>query len=1543
MGGATSTVGVWGSREKNGKVEEDKMIRRLVENKEWEQLTALLEKYPMGARERDVNTGQLPLHKAIVKQAPMDFIDVLLRIYPESIEEADNEGMKALHYVSLCRTQNVEQLPFLSRLLQNCGHVTREADAEGRTPFHLACSNRACPQALEMLLDAHPDGIARRTKQGKLPIHYACEYRASPAMLQVLIKAYPNGVRESNSMRSPLHYACESKAPAETIQLLLKTYFEGAAEKSIDSMLPLHLAAANKATPDVIALLLEAYPAGVQEKDRLARLAIHHALEKAAPEDTVILLLQAYPEATGLSGYFPHLPLHIAVEKNASYAVIRELLKISPSSAGERDMYRILPLRRAIKNRASSEVILEILSAYMEGASDIDEYERLAIHYACARKMSYEVISALLAACPLGSSVPDKNGQLPLTLSVMRSADKEVIELLLHSFPEAVMMPDNYAYLPLHHAIEIDASMDIINALLSLDPRCAEMRVDGKLPLHYAIETRRAPAVIKALLEAYPQAVRDCEFERGRLPLHWALERHHPLSVLELIYNAYPEESAFVKDKEGRMPIHYAVEYNAPWEIVRTLLSINPLAATAKELPFYYFVDETQQQQQQQQSSATNIASSSRSAAPLLVPQQTPKSSIVDRRVARSRPTFRRPNKTLIHYATEDMGSSPQIVDQVLSLTMPISAVDGAINLHHGYGWTFLLSQTNDEYSESVELLLDRYKSNINWIQLLCDSPDELGRPAHTIATPLCLKVIMMRLHYFGRYQLFNGPVAHQSKNSLVRLAIDHHYVGANPTDKLNVAMKFMKNRDQFDREVTLRSSIKFSKDFVISSVCSHDGDADPPYRLETHQKGFAEYPYCLVMVAAERDLMSAIHHEHFAGKDWPQIRAVAYQVLLALSHVHSLGVLHGDVKPLNLVREHGVFKFIDLGASVRFGGAVGLNKTSTGYMPPEMVFTPSMKFEIEAASVATLAKPPPSITEFENKEHYYDTQQPHNYKLSAKTGLAIFPTTTTPSEEEEANVAAAVAVTKAVVVNKNKKAMLVEQIPASSAMDMWSFGVVFFLLCTGESLFHLDLDDNIDLHQQRRELATWTDTLKTKRLSLIAEPLARNLAFQLLSKDPRRRPSASLCMSHPFFTHPNCSSTNRQEVVGSLPPLLPFRMPGMSAAFDVCLVFRPDDEATVDHHPVEESDGSHSQDGDEKKEELGGAQQDVLEQQVEATTDAAEASSSSSSSETKSQGKGEEDPLLPLPLPPHPPSPPVGDIQYAEILKQKLESAGLSVCFCERGKGLIQSKSAILILSRAAINNADDPSKNFANLYAEAPSDAFFYELRLACEIRANGLLEGGLFTLLVGDVIEQQEAPGMVSLEEKESASQSGSASNKGLIAFAPYYGSHQGEMLGKYGGSHPLPALCGVPVQAVEALVGLFLESHYLGITPVLTDEYASVQKIMRDVTAFQSIMLQGQVDEAWQKAAEEIVANLRPPSCEEEHQQSTINKEEEEDLDDDDDEKDAKLQASFKLLSESFKRKEEAVKLLEEQVELAQKHLDTKVAELQKIKYRYSIFE
>ena len=109
--------------------------------------------------------------------------------------------------------------------------------------------------------------------------------------------------------------------------------------------------------------------------------------------------------------------------------------------------------------------------------------------------------------------------------------------------------------------------------------------------------------------------------------------------------------------------------------------------------------------------------------------------------------------------------------------------------------------------------------------------------------------------------------------------------------DSRNVALKFTRNRDHFEREVIVRRNSPFDDKYVISTLRLRDGDGknDAMFGNEAVRKGY--YRYCLVMPAAERNLGTALVHEHIAGRDWDQLRVISKQLIEALNHVYERAI----------------------------------------------------------------------------------------------------------------------------------------------------------------------------------------------------------------------------------------------------------------------------------------------------------------------------------------------------------------------------------------------------------------------------------------------------------------------------------------------------------------------------------------------------------------------------------------------------------------------------------------------------------------------------
>ena len=196
--------------------------------------------------------------------------------------------------------------------------------------------------------------------------------------------------------------------------------------------------------------------------------------------------------------------------------------------------------------------------------------------------------------------------------------------------------------------------------------------------------------------------------------------------------------------------------------------------------------------------------------------------------------------------------------------------------------------ETKDEFVNEVTSILDQYSDRIS---VLMSIRDATGRKAIDVATPNCKIAILERSYLFRRYEIRDGPAEHVSATCVVRIGKDQKDGGR------NVALKFICNRDHFDREKAVRHNCRFDDKYVISTLQFHDGDdeKDKMFGDEAKRKGY--YRYCLVMPAAERNLGNVLVHEHIAGRDWDMLRLISKQLIEALNHVHEKGYIHGDVK----------------------------------------------------------------------------------------------------------------------------------------------------------------------------------------------------------------------------------------------------------------------------------------------------------------------------------------------------------------------------------------------------------------------------------------------------------------------------------------------------------------------------------------------------------------------------------------------------------------------------------------------------------------------
>ena len=236
------------------------------------------------------------------------------------------------------------------------------------------------------------------------------------------------------------------------------------------------------------------------------------------------------------------------------------------------------------------------------------------------------------------------------------------------------------------------------------------------------------------------------------------------------------------------------------------------------------------------------------------------------------------------------------------------------------------------------------------------------------------------------------------------------------------------------------------------------DVEADATGQLN---KANAEKLYMLVMPLADRNLFVALKQERWAGKNMEEVRHVFVQLVHCVEHMHEKGVLHADLKTLNIVRTAGQWKLIDLDAACVIGKEPVGHKSSSAYVPPEAIY------------------------------------------VDEKTDFAC--------------VRSVVAVTKG---EANY-----ELLTAHPSFDVWSLGCILYQMCTADvkPVLQGGQDDNLVGVRKGVDnlfaLAEWSPELKADKLADVPDKLARNLLSQMLHKDPLQRPTLARVLAHSFLS----------------------------------------------------------------------------------------------------------------------------------------------------------------------------------------------------------------------------------------------------------------------------------------------------------------------------------------------------------------------------------------------------------------------------------------
>ena len=309
----------------------------------------------------------------------------------------------------------------------------------------------------------------------------------------------------------------------------------------------------------------------------------------------------------------------------------------------------------------------------------------------------------------------------------------------------------------------------------------------------------------------------------------------------------------------------------------------------------------------------------------------------------------------------------------------------------------------------------------------------------------------------YGIYKL-NKPIRpiYKSKTCEVFLASKDVDVAATKTTKeVTMALKFLRNKKNLETEKTSRKLLeKTSTTHVLSKCEYHEMEILEKPTAPTWWDGGENKPgkeYCIAMPAADRSLCDVISAEFIAGKDFHQVKIAARHIALGLKAMHDSKLIHCDLKPRNILRTGSTWKLIDFDAAAEENSPLDCScKHSSGYVPPEMA----------RLLFADGRQVKESNTETETKT---DT----NTRTSQRNGKTI---------------------------------------TASCVFDIWSFGVVLYQLCTGESLFTLDLNsDNIIKEEEKSTLMSWSSLQDENFLSKIFRASSDHTSTPVIAESTRK------------------------------------------------------------------------------------------------------------------------------------------------------------------------------------------------------------------------------------------------------------------------------------------------------------------------------------------------------------------------------------------------------------------------------------------------------
>lgn len=333
------------------------------------------------------------------------------------------------------------------------------------------------------------------------------------------------------------------------------------------------------------------------------------------------------------------------------------------------------------------------------------------------------------------------------------------------------------------------------------------------------------------------------------------------------------------------------------------------------------------------------------------------------------------------------------------------------------------------------------------------------------------------------------------------------------------VALKFIRKKDQFHRELEGRQTM--DNRYIVKVIRSHDSSEVRADLLigfigrhlsgedgtATAGKRPEEYCNVLAMPYGHRNLDAIFRSER---PDMVTVRKLMKEVGEALAYLHASGLVHGDLKTLNVVRINNRLCLIDFDASAKIGIDCVGSKFSSGVLPPEMIYCLANHSETQEVlayfsneSLAEQKKRMPKFAFYRKKKGYV---------------IRTFLQVESQSAEEDPETGEIITTWE---TSPRKDGLPFQLVTAKESLDVWSFGILLYTMCVGGPVFRTNRDDDITEGDDLRRLCDWgVDSTELNMEGVVGDSYARDLLERILRRDPKDRPTMKQVLAHVFF-HP--------------------------------------------------------------------------------------------------------------------------------------------------------------------------------------------------------------------------------------------------------------------------------------------------------------------------------------------------------------------------------------------------------------------------------------